>query len=381
MSNTQSYEKVIYDQHGGSMNSPAAPQEMRSNAVVFRPLGKNPVTYGDMFPEYFDVSGNQGPLQYVDVYPGPSNVHENAALTDFATRFELDSQQFISNEIAPIFTVDRRSDVFYKVSKEDVVRAQDTERAVGAAANEIQQGFDTDTYTVVSYGLRDFLPDEMVNNADEALDLMSGTTRFLTQVLGFDRDLRALALLTTGNFSNDAAGGFWDAATATNKNIQKDFNTANTSIIQGNLGMGMNKFLVSSTTALAMAASNEIQDSAKHVIGDTYVINGGWPGPNYGLPERTYGAETIVQAIPTNTAKKGQTAVFADSFTDNAFFVRVEAPSRRTRNAITTFRVGGMRTRTYRDENRNGTFIEVGMAEEIRITNTEGGHLITNVIT
>ena len=395
MSNLEA-QIVPYDSNGVRAEGFSIPNQTHfANDVLFRCNDGGVATHGDMFPEYykntgeqmptmFDASGNKNPQRYADVYPGPNNVHENAALTDFAVRFELDSNMFIATELAPIFTVNKRSDVFYKVAKGDVSRAQKTERAVGANANEIQQGFDKDNYDVVNYALRAFLPDQMVNNADEALDLMASTTRFLTQVLGFGRDRRVMALLVTGNFGNATAsaagGGKWNVSTEALKYIQLGFNAANTQIIRNNLGAGMNKTFFTSTTALAVAASPELQGSAKHIIGDSYVVNGGWPGENYGLPGVLYGAQNVIQAIPTNTAKKGQADVLADSYTDNAFFCRTEAPSRQTRNCITTFRQGGMTTKSYRDEGRNGVYVEVEQIEDIHITNADGGYLLTDAL-
>lgn len=376
-----SYEQIDFAADGTRKSpGPAEAQSHHGAAPLFRCADGGVATYGEVFPTHYDISGNEKPCMYTDVYPGPTNVHQNAALTDFATRFELDSNMFISAKLAPIFTVGKRSDIFYKVSKEDVSRVQDTKRAVGATANEIQQGFDTDTYTVSNYAVRDFLPDAMVNNADEALDMVAGTTRFLTQVLGFAKDRRVMALLTTGNFASSAAVAAWGVSTPALKTIQKDFNVANASIILGNLGAGMNTFFINSTTALGVAATQEIQDSVKHNMGVSYVTDGGWPGENYGLPSRLYGSEVVVQAIPTNSAKKGQAKSMAVTFGDNAFFARVEAPSRRTRNCITTFRQGGMTTKTYRDEGRGGVYVEVEAIEVEKITNADGGYVKTAVI-
>lgn len=359
-----------YDSRGNPIT--VAPQSFNPNAVAY-------------------YAGDRAqPLRYADVYPGPVNVHQNQALTDFAVRHELDSGLFIAPEIAPVKTVSKRSDIFYKVASQgaDVVRNPDDltdVRAIGATANEVQQGFDTDTYTAVDRAVRDFIPDKLADNADEVLEVMASTTRFLTSFLEYRWDARLLTnILTTGNFTNAtltaAGGGKVGAATTSLRYIHLGFNSAIAAMIQANLMYGPTHVVMASATAQRIAASPEVAGQVVYGLGATYTVQGGWAAQNYGLPAMLYGVRPVIAPHVKNTAKKGQTASFSDILTDNLIFLRVEAPGRRTRNAVTTFRVGGLNTRTYRDEGRKGTYVEVEMDQVEKITNSYSGYILTDVI-
>ncbi len=328
-------------------------------------------------------------VRYADVYPGPLNVHQNQALSDFAVRFELESGLFMAPTIAPVKTVNKRSDIFYKVASqgEDIARnvTDNTDvRGVGSVANEVQQGFQTDTYTAEDRAVRDFVPDKVADNADEVLELMSSTTRFLEQFMLYRWDARVLALLTAANFTQTGTwtalgGGKVGSATEANRYIHLGMNAQNIELIRNNLMGGGTHIVINADVAQRMAASPEIAGQVKFV-NPTFTQQGGWAGSNFGLPDLLNGKRVVVVPHVQNTAKKGQTANFSDLFTDNAMMMFVEAPGRKTRNAITTFRVGGISVRTYRDEPRKGTYVEVEMDQTEKITNAFGGHLGTDLL-
>lgn len=355
---------------------------------VSRP-GSSPQNYGANLPAYYTATGQA--LRYADVYPGPVNVHQNQALADFAVRFELDSGLFISPEVAPIFTVDKRSDIFYKIRSQgsDVIRTptDNTDvRAVGAMANEVESGFDTDTYTSIWHSVRDFVPDKVAANADQALQLMSSTTEFLTQFIEYRRDARLLgSILTTTNFTNTvsyttAGGGQITAGTAALRYNNIAFNYAKAKMIQNNLMRGPSHVVMPSVAAQALAASVEVAAQVVYGLGASYVVNNGWGGQNFGLPSPIYGIKPVVAPHTQNTAKKGQAFSVSDILTDNLIFLNVQAPSARTMNAVTTFRVGGLTVKSYRDDPREGTWIEVGIDEVMKVTNAQAGYVLTDAL-
>ena len=383
---TNEFENLIGEDGNRVAGPEIAPQRNHGSDILFRCADGKVATSGQVFSTHYDMSGNQKPSQnavrYADVYPSETNVHENAALSDLAFRYELDTNMFIGPKLAPIYTVGKRTDAFYKVSKGDVSREQEIERAIGAVANDVHQSFDKDTYSVNEYALRSFIADAVVVNADSALQLMESTTRFLTQVLEFGYDRRVMALLVAGTWDDDTRTGVWSVSTPALRSIRKDFNKANAAIIAANNGAGSSHVFMNSTVALDTSGSQEITDTAKHQMGVEIVENGGWPGQNYGLPNNLYAHEVVVASIPTNSAKKGQAASFAQTFSaDDAMFLLVEQPSLQTRNAITTFRLGGMVVKSYRDEHRGGVYVEVSQTQVEKITNPGGGYLVTDVLT
>ena len=377
--NTANVQELEYNSKTGQYMDTAG------NPIVVQPQINSPYA-----PLFYTDRGHEV-VKYADVFPGPSNVHENAALTNLAVRFEVDEGVVIGQKIAPVLNTKHRSDVFYKVDtgQEAIRNPSDGEdkREVGVAAREIKQGFTTDNFAVENYALRDFLPDDTVNNADEALEMLSSSTRFLTSTLLYRSDCRLLQnVLAAANFTNAtmtalSGGGKIGAATETDRFIQLALRAGRKAVHDQNMMKQSNTLVISSDVASRIASSTELISVAKHQIGAQYIAEGGWRGENWGLPNSLYGTEIVVANHIENTAAKGQTSAISDVLTDNMILLNVEAPSRRTRNAVTTFRNGeGVRVRTYRDDARKGVWVEAELIEDRHITNSLGGYVITDCV-
>lgn len=334
---------------------------------------------------YYTANGQ--PLRYANVYPGPVNVHNNQSLTDMSVAYELDSGMFIAPELAPISTRTKRSDIYFKISRDDVTRDYGSKlvRAIGGTANDAQQAFDTTNYQAIDYAIRDFVPDKVAANADEALQLMQSTTKFLTDIIEVGYERRVVSkMFGTANFTNTTfaaatsdGSGTINTATNTNRYINQAFNTVRANMILANNGKPPTHVAMNVDVAQRIAASPEISEVVKYEMGVKYETDGGWSGPNYGLPDKLYGLKVAVQALPSNSAAKGQAASFAALLTNTIGFFVVENPGLKTKNCTTTFRVGGLTVRSYRDEARKGTFVEVEMDQDENITNSYGGYLLT----
>jgi hypothetical protein len=252
-------------------------------------------------------------------------------------------------------------------------------------ANEVDQGFDTSTYSMVNRALRSFVPDELAENADEVLQFIQTRTRFLEQQLLFRWDARLINnVLTTGNFTSAtfaaAGGGAISAATTTARYVNAAFNTVRLAVNNANLMGVPTHVIMTGDIAQKIAATPEIAGQVVYGLGTKYVTEGGWDAKSWGLPDLIYGVKPVVVPHVQNTAKKGQTASFSALMGTVMAFLYVEAPSVQTRNTITTFRKGGINVRTYRDEGRRGQFIEVEIVQDdSNVTNSYGGYLLTAV--
>lgn len=332
-------------------------------------------------------------LRYANVYPGPVNVHQNVPLTDFSVAWEIDNPGTAA-KICPVHTVGKRSDIFYIIGQQgqEALRTPTDEsdlRAVGSMANEVQDVFNTDTYTVANRAYRDFLPDEVADNADEVLQLSQHITEFLTSKLELRWDARVIALL-------DAAGfGTQTFATASGSSVKiKDATQANPyvtlalnyikALIISNNGMKpANTLVCGLDVAQAIAACAEVRQQIVYDVASEAIKNGGMSPDQFtgGLPALFGSLKTVCAYNTQNTAKKGQTNAFSAILTNKLYALHVGTPGRKTLNALTTFRKGGISTRTYRDEGRRGMYIEVEMIQTEKVTNANGGQIITACIT
>lgn len=366
-----------------------------SNGVVVDAQTGKPIDFPNFQDDtralaYVDDNGRR--LSYTSVFPGISTVHQNVPLQDVSVKYEVDSGLFIAPVIAPVKTVDKRSNLFYVWNRGDITRDYSTGliREPSGIASEIQQGFTTSTYTTTEYACRDFLPDKVAENADEVLELATSITQFLTTVneMAWDRRLVTNFLTAGATFTNQTfstAGGsttslYIGSATQAAPYVHNAINYANIRLIQANNGLGGTHLVMNADVAQSIAACAEIRAQVVFKEADQYVANGGWAGANYGLPNKLYGKTVVVSPLPTNTAKKGQTDSFSNLLGPTMTLLHVAAPSRRTRNAITTFRFGGIQVRTYRDEPRRGMWIEVSMDQTEVATNNYGGYTLSNAL-
>ena len=333
-------------------------------------------------------------LRYANVYPGPVNVHQNVPLSDFSVAWELENPS-IATKIAPVLTVSKRSDIFYIIGQQgqELLRTPTDEsdlRAVGANANEVQDVFNTDTYTVVNHAYRDFLPDEVADNADEVLQLSQHITGFLTGKLEQRWDARIIALLpnATSSFGTQTFATASGAsvkikdATQTNPYVTFALNYVKNLIILNNGQVPPTHLVGGLDVCQAMAACAEVRQQIVYDVASAAIRQGGM-SPNMltgGMPTVFSGLEVVCAFNAKNTAKKGQTNVFAAQMSNLLYAIHVGAPGRKTLNSITTFRKGGIVTRTYRDEGRRGMYIEVEMIQTEKVTNQYGGQQITACI-
>lgn len=372
-------------------------QEIYTDKNGMRYDGKTGIPIPDAGPQYFNphaiayYTSNGQPLRYADVYAGPVNVHQNQALTDISIAYELDAGIFTAPVLAPVRTVDKRSDIYYKIAKGDVTRDYGNLpiRAIGATANEISQGFDTDSYTSIDYAVRDFMPDKVVANADQALQLASSTTKFLTDVqeLAMERRVVNIAFGLGGQaaqpqqtFASATSTGSGTIATATTaaRYISQAVMTARKQIILTNNGKAPTHISMDLDTAQRIAQSPELAGQVIYKMGEEYVVDGGWKGKNHGLPDQFEGLKVVVIGAVSNSAARGQTNSFSFLLSSTIGLHIVEPPALKTRNGQTIFRVGGISVRSYRDEPRKGTWVEVEMDQTEKQTNSTGTYLLTS---
>lgn len=147
----------------------------------------------------------------------PAQQHVDAALSDFATAYRNDG--FIADALCPIVPVDKRSDVFFKRNRRDVSSVVNDIIGPKGRANEASYDVATGNYSVTDRGLVDFVPSQLIANADAPLDPRQLATQNLMQRLMLAREQRVASLLTTsGNYASGNTGapsaGVWSNETA-----------------------------------------------------------------------------------------------------------------------------------------------------------------------
>ena len=135
--------------------------------------------------------------------PEPKELHKDAVLTNLSILYK--NEAMIWPLVMPLIKVVKRSDLYFKYTKEDSFKLVDDKLGPKALPNEVDWGVADDSYAVKDHGLGDWLPQEAIDNADNPLQPEVDTNDFLNRLLDIAQEKRvadiifAAASYPTGN--------------------------------------------------------------------------------------------------------------------------------------------------------------------------------------
>lgn len=149
--------------------------------------------------------------------PTPSDVHVDSIRTELSIAYMNERQYFAGDAIAPLCPVNKQSDKYATFDRGDFMRIQMELGASGAPAPIMEFGTSSDTYFCDKYHGKAFLPDELLENADEGYALDKAYVEFVTHQALLQRDkLIADNFWTTGIWGTDKTPGTkWSATSST----------------------------------------------------------------------------------------------------------------------------------------------------------------------
>jgi len=121
-------------------------------------------------------------------------------------------QGLIADQVYPVLTVKKESNIFAKVNKGDWFRRPVTLRAPGATANEVSFTVSSDRYQVHNYELATVVPWETIDNADDPYMPMTRASEFLTDQLKLDNEIRVRTQIAAdvGSTTTLTGADAWD---------------------------------------------------------------------------------------------------------------------------------------------------------------------------
>lgn len=296
------------------------------------------------------------------------SVHVSAALSNVAIKFK--NPALVADQVAPVIPVVKESDKYYVFQREEL-RNMNSLRAAGAEANEVDWDVTSATYSAEEYALRHLLPERIVANADAPIRPRITTTEKLTQwiLLGYEKRVQAIAQNTANVGGNAAATAAWDAASG--QDPEADVDAAKTAVRQ-NAGVNPNAIMMSDTSWKALRRWLKSQS--------TNLTYREWV--EIGIPPaRIWDLDLIVAGGVENTANEGQADSISDIWNDNVLvFYRTMTPAIDSLSFMYTFRARAFRTRTWRNEEREGEYIESSFIQDEKLVASAAGYLITNTI-
>ncbi|MDA8168674.1 MAG: hypothetical protein M0Z59_03120 [Nitrospiraceae bacterium] len=120
--------------------------------------------------------------------PETKSLHVDAILSEMSVKYR--NEAMIWPLLMPVVKVQKRSDKFFVYQKEDSYRLADDAVAPKGLPNEITWGVLEDNYSVVDHALGDWLPQEVIDNADGPIQPEADTVDFLNMLLDVRQEKR-----------------------------------------------------------------------------------------------------------------------------------------------------------------------------------------------
>lgn len=126
-----------------------------------------------------------------------------------------DDSAFVFDKVFPKILVDKKSDLYFKYSKDALLRDEAAERAPGAESAGGGYPLSTDSYDCTVYAWHDDVPDQVADNADMPLQPMADATIIVTQKLLLRQEVAwGSSYFTTGIWGTDyTVGAQWSDQT------------------------------------------------------------------------------------------------------------------------------------------------------------------------
>jgi len=307
--------------------------------------------------------------------PNPADVQGAGLLTDISVAFEAQSEGFVASKLFPTAPVEREAGKFWTLdTARNKFRRAETLRAPRAPAKQVEWATGTDTYQAEEHLLEAVVDDRERDNAeglDPDLEAQEAATEGV--LLGREKEAADIATATAtypaGNVLTLAVNDRWSDAAS---NPMEDVITIREAI-RSQTGKVPNAAIFPGAVVAKLGIHQKVID--RMGVNGLRVVTADMISALFEIPN-VYIANGI-----ENTAAEGQTAVLADLWGKHVVLAYVAPrPGRRTLSFGYTFRVGGWRADSYRDEPRKSDVFRAGEIRAIKVVASGAGGLIRDAI-
>lgn len=133
--------------------------------------------------------------------PTQSQVVQDPVLSNVSIRYSND--EYIADQILPVRSVSKRTGKYFVYDKSNF-RIADSERSIGDPSTEVEYGLSKADFSTADHALKQIVPDQIRDQAEDALDPMSDATEQVTDRLLIEReDALADWMQNTSNISQN----------------------------------------------------------------------------------------------------------------------------------------------------------------------------------
>lgn len=302
-----------------------------------------------------------------------SSVHSNTFLSNFSQAYANDT--YIGERLILSVPVQKRTDSYAVYPQREAFEApDDTLTNERARANEISNTRTSASYTLLDYGLENFVSNETLDNQDLPFDERADMTMELAEAIARKREIRDAALLTTasnyGSSTTLSGSDQWDSGAGGDP--IKDIQTAKASLFNG----------PGATDLIGFTSLNVFNVLARHpalLDLQKYTVNG-LLTPD-ALARYLGLSALLIGEARKQTANQGQTASYSRIWGLDFGIVRVaRTPSRRTACFASRFRKNSDPVVTEWFDatagKSGGYYVKNAVSEVSQVVASYGGYLI-----
>lgn len=311
--------------------------------------------------------------------PLSSQIHVNRTLANISVAYK--SERLIADMLAPRVDVQHETDLYFVYSKDSLILPE-TLRANGGSSNEATWNVSTASYSLAQHTLKHLVTDRDRSNADPAIRLDIDVTEYLTEKILLRKEVDLATLVTTpanwANVTSLTSTFAWSANTTLSNPIL--FVDSAASTIAQQSGKLPNTVVLNDPTFRAAKEHTSFVDRIKYTSADSV---------SESLLAKLFNVNRLLVAGGIrNTGQEGLGDTTTNQtfiWTDVAFVAYIEpSPGLKKPSAfyqLTKSEFGNpFKVKTWREEEREGDFVEVSTMYQHRIIASDCAYLIVNTV-
>lgn len=304
--------------------------------------------------------------------PEISKVYVDKFLTNYSISYKNGS--FISDIIAPSVDVKGETGIFYRFGMEGFY-IEDDNRALGAAANEVQWEPSEDTYKCREKALSKGTAQRILDQEDSPIKSAVRNVEILKNKVYLAKEYRVADLLiTSGGFASVTlnAASKWDNPGGATSDPFTHITTGKTAVRKGCLE-NPNYIIIPPSIAEVLQQHPDYIDRIKNTDSRTLTETG--------LPTKILGLTVLSPDCYTVDNEKAEVTDATELWGNNVIIMYVNGnPGLDTVNTITTFVKREGRVRRWFDERAESQYVEFSMILGEEVVCTGGAYVIKSVL-
>ena len=313
--------------------------------------------------------------------PLPSEVHVNAALTNFSVRYT--PGRFIADKLAPRVPVTKLSDSYFVYGTENMIE-EPSSGPLGPKSPAPERGhtYSTATYSLDRYSLKDLVTDEAQNNADPALNPKQNTVQALLDNMMVRRERQLAAILFSGTYmtTNTTLSGTsqWSDTTSGVSDPLGVIETAKESV-----SAAQSVEDEEMTIAMGAAVWRKVRHHPAVVARFQYTSGGGVTRAQFAELCGIRADNFVVGMSNYQSSNEGQSTVTKARIWGNHCLVGFINPSvgLETRTLCSTFQKSeGLRVVEWRNNDPEGDWVRPEWYYDHKVVDASAGYLVINAV-